>query len=265
MGHPDDVWRNAVRARFPAWGGEQGIKALRKTAEQLVVGQEVEGTVIAHAPFGVWSDIGGDFPALIVATFFDLPKQPGWDFRKAYPIGNKIRGRVYVIQFDPPTLGLTRLIGPPQFDGDLAQLRLAVVQHPALGTALGIRESINGQVGHLQAGLAQHQCQLLIVRTSRLQAIGFGMIARRDGPCCEVALALVWDADRSNHHPGGTARILLKSLAWDARQLGYQHFRVSQNTLNPRELEMYSNLNFKREDPVGESRAGSDGWLSKSI
>lgn len=59
-----DDWGRIVAERFPP--RNQPEPEWELVRQQLAVGQTVEGTVVAKAPFGAWLDIGVGFPALLL-------------------------------------------------------------------------------------------------------------------------------------------------------------------------------------------------------
>jgi ribosomal protein S1 len=59
------AWGDDIRARFPDWLREAATLRWPDVRARLAVGQQVMGTVIARAPFGVWLDIGVGHPALL--------------------------------------------------------------------------------------------------------------------------------------------------------------------------------------------------------
>jgi transcriptional accessory protein Tex/SPT6 len=59
-------WGEDLLSRFPDWGTSEALSRWPEVRSRLEVGQAVSGVVIARAPFGVWLDIGVDWPALLL-------------------------------------------------------------------------------------------------------------------------------------------------------------------------------------------------------
>jgi len=70
---PNDEWRVLLAKRFPKIDpAEKGLK-WKLLKNQLAIGKSVTGTVVAKAHFGVWLDIGAEFPAfLLIVSIRDL-------------------------------------------------------------------------------------------------------------------------------------------------------------------------------------------------
>jgi predicted RNA-binding protein with RPS1 domain len=70
-------WMQEIRTRFPDWQTSDALARWTENKARLKVGQQVSGTVIARAPFGVWLDIDAGHPALLLVTeMATLPSQP---------------------------------------------------------------------------------------------------------------------------------------------------------------------------------------------
>jgi hypothetical protein len=68
-------WTQEIRTRFPDWKTSDALIRWPTDKARLKIGQQVSGTVIARAPFGVWLDIGAAHPALMEATEMARPGQ----------------------------------------------------------------------------------------------------------------------------------------------------------------------------------------------
>ena len=87
-------WRDDIRARFPDWDTEAAALRWPEVKARLIVGQPIEGVVVARAPFGVWLDVGVGHPALLL-----VPEMEGAQHRRIafedYPAtGRVVAGRV---------------------------------------------------------------------------------------------------------------------------------------------------------------------------
>jgi hypothetical protein len=87
-------WPEQIRARFPDWGAAIALLDWPEVRDQLSIGQTVTGVVIARAPFGVWLDIGVNFPALLL-----VPEMQGAKLRRItfddYPaVGARVEAQI---------------------------------------------------------------------------------------------------------------------------------------------------------------------------
>ncbi|MEM7456556.1 MAG: hypothetical protein AAF456_19580 [Planctomycetota bacterium] len=102
-----ELWRERIRSKFPDWGTTEALKDWSDVGNQISVGQEVSGTVISRAPFGVWLDIGLAWPALLRVV-----NMCSGDFGpvslEQYPAeGTALNGRVNAVG-DAGEIGLTQ-------------------------------------------------------------------------------------------------------------------------------------------------------------
>jgi transcriptional accessory protein Tex/SPT6 len=59
-------WRDSLHGRFPDWQTSEALTRWPEVRSRVEEGQDVLGVVISRAPFGVWLDIGVDWPALLL-------------------------------------------------------------------------------------------------------------------------------------------------------------------------------------------------------
>src|SRR5215510_6718228 len=100
-------WQDEIRARFPDWGTDAALLRWPAVRSGLRVGQTVSGVVIARAPFGIWLDIGIDFPALLL-----VPNMQGAKLRRItfedYPVmGAQVEARINSLG-DRGQIGMTQ-------------------------------------------------------------------------------------------------------------------------------------------------------------
>lgn len=63
---PHDEWRVLLAKRFPQGDPAEQEMKWKAVKTKLAIGQSVTGTVVARAHFGVWLDLGVEFPALLL-------------------------------------------------------------------------------------------------------------------------------------------------------------------------------------------------------
>jgi transcriptional accessory protein Tex/SPT6 len=59
-------WIETLLRQFPDWETPEAMYRWSAVRSLLAVGQFVSGVVISRAPFGVWLDIGVEWPALLL-------------------------------------------------------------------------------------------------------------------------------------------------------------------------------------------------------
>jgi ribosomal protein S1 len=101
------TWPEEIREHFPNWGTAQAAVGWPEVRSTLHIDQEVRGTVIARAPFGVWLDIGVRFPALLLVPNMSGAKTRRITFDEYPAIGESIEARVQALG-DRGEIGLTQ-------------------------------------------------------------------------------------------------------------------------------------------------------------
>ncbi len=83
-------WLKVLEDYFGDYTSEENAALWHDTVSNLGPGKEVSGTVIVHAPFGAWIDIGFGFPALIEAIHI-MGLTPDRYVKDDYcPVGTKV-------------------------------------------------------------------------------------------------------------------------------------------------------------------------------
>ena len=102
------TWNDDVRAIFPDWYTTSALDRWTGVRASLSVGQDVIGTVIARAEFGVWVDIGTTFPALLLVVNMADAHIKRISFEE-YPLkGSIVSGRINALG-DRGEIGITQL------------------------------------------------------------------------------------------------------------------------------------------------------------
>ncbi len=86
-------WSEDIRGRFPDWGTDAAIARWPEVRVLLHIGQQVRGSVIARAPFGIWLDIGVSQAALLLVTEMCGLWSSG-SFEDYPPIGEIVDARI---------------------------------------------------------------------------------------------------------------------------------------------------------------------------
>ena len=87
-------WGEDVRAHFPDWGTETALARWPQNRARLRIGQWVNGSVIARAPFGVWLDIDTDHPALLLVPEMNGAKERRITLEEYPAIGEVLNARI---------------------------------------------------------------------------------------------------------------------------------------------------------------------------
>jgi hypothetical protein len=87
-------WEEDVRRCFPLLGAANVADEWARRKACLVVGDEVTGTVIARVPFGVWIDIGVQFPALLEIIQIDGLTPEEYRSGQWCPIGSRVSASI---------------------------------------------------------------------------------------------------------------------------------------------------------------------------
>ncbi|MEM6260433.1 MAG: hypothetical protein AAGI37_19335 [Planctomycetota bacterium] len=101
------AWGDDLKAAFPDWRKESGLRRWPEVLRELSVGQAITGKVVARAPFGVWLDIGVSFPALLLVPNMKDAKSRRISFDEYPVLGGQVSGRIV-------SLGKTGEIGLAQ-------------------------------------------------------------------------------------------------------------------------------------------------------
>ncbi len=103
----DMGWVDDIRARFPDWGTDAAQVRWPTIRVQLKLGQSVRGEVIARVHFGVWLDIGVDFPALLLVPNMAGARERGISFEEYPAIGTVLNAQIIWL-YDRGEISLTQ-------------------------------------------------------------------------------------------------------------------------------------------------------------
>ena len=102
------VWkRSGLSAFFPDWNTDAATVRWASAKDQLAIGQQVQGLVVARAPFGVWVDIGIGFPALLLVPEMLAPRGDPIHFTDYAPKGSTVYASIASLGPDAK-IGLTQ-------------------------------------------------------------------------------------------------------------------------------------------------------------
>lgn len=101
------AWQDDIRERFPNWGTAHAAAGWPEVRFALRTDQEVRGTVIARAPFGVWIDIGVGFPALLLVPYMRGANVRRITFDEYPTMGEPVKARIRALG-DRGEIGLTQ-------------------------------------------------------------------------------------------------------------------------------------------------------------
>ncbi len=106
-----------LRACFGDYESEEKSQAWLDTKSSLQVGSLVSGKVVARRQFGVFVDIGLDFPALILVVKLRNADKTPYTSMEMYPaIGDTVEARVYAFADHNRQIGLSQLDDEPMLD-----------------------------------------------------------------------------------------------------------------------------------------------------
>ena len=106
-----------LEERFGDYLSADRAEAWATVKSRLVIGETVEGVVVARFPFGVFIDLGVGFPALLEVIQFERAQQRPYRQLDDYPaVGTTVSARVVAFNDRNRQVGLTQLNPHPYLD-----------------------------------------------------------------------------------------------------------------------------------------------------
>ena len=87
-------WSEVIKEIFGDFESEERSDDWEKVKASLKKDEEVSGTVVARAPFGVWLDLGVGFPALIETIVITGMDRNMYEEDNYCPVGSIVRAKV---------------------------------------------------------------------------------------------------------------------------------------------------------------------------
>jgi ribosomal protein S1 len=106
-------WEEDIRVRYPEWHTEAGRACWPEIRGRLRIGQDVRGSVIARAPFGVWLDINAGYPALLLVPEMRHAKERRITFDDYPEIGEIVEAWIVALG-ERAEISLTQRDRPPE-------------------------------------------------------------------------------------------------------------------------------------------------------
>jgi hypothetical protein len=88
-------WGKELKNAFPDWdAGKSNHDSWDEAVDDLQIGEEVSGTVVDRAPFGIFVDIGVGFPALLQIIMIREFDRDQYFFGDGWPIGADVKANI---------------------------------------------------------------------------------------------------------------------------------------------------------------------------